>query len=232
MEEAKTKQKIIPMVGIRKLIADRMKLSLEVNAQLTHSVNVDMSQAVLLRETLKSKGIRVSYNDVILAATVRALRKFPIMNSEIISEGILIKEYINIGFAVSLNEGLIVPNIKDAHLLDLVEIAERSADLAARAKAGILRQDEYRNGTFTVSNLGMLGLDSFQAIINAPESGILAVGKIADTPVVRDDNITIRPIMTITLSYDHRIVDGEPAAKFILTIKQLLEEPYCLLSRV
>lgn len=225
MENSNIKPRIIPMTGMRKIIANQMKHSLTVNAQLSHSIIVDMSEVILQKQKYKSKGVKISFNDIILAATIKALRKFPILNSEVIAEGILVKDYINIGIAVSLDEGLIVPNIKNAQNLNLIEIARKSVDLTSRARTGMLQQDEYRNGTFTVSNLGMLGLDNFQAIINPPESGILAVGKITDTPVVKDKNICIRSMMNLTLSYDHRVVDGDPAARFLLTIKQFLENP-------
>lgn len=222
-------KKIIPMSGMRKIIADRMKGSLDQNAQLTHQIHVDMRSAAELRKKLKAEGKKVSYNDMILAAATHALIDCPFMNCEITPDGIWVKDFVNMGIAVALEEGLIVPNIKNSHQMDLFEISVAAADLSKRAREGKLRGSEYRKGTFTVSNLGMMGIDNFVAIINAPEAGILAVGKITDTPVVRDGEICIRPMMTLTLSYDHRVTDGEPAARFLVCVKNYLEEPERLL---
>ena len=223
-------KKIIPMEGMRKIIAERMKSSLDQNAQLTHQVQVDMLAATQLRSRLKEEGKKVSFNDIVLAAVTHALIDYPVMNSEITGEGIWIKDFVNIGIAVALPEGLIVPNIKQAQSMDLFQLSAAAADLTGRAREGKLRASEYRKGTFTVSNLGMMGIDNFVAIINAPEAGILAVGKITDTPVVRNNEICIRPMMTLTLSYDHRVMDGEPAARFLMQVKTNLEDPERLLN--
>lgn len=221
---------IIPFNGMRKLIADRMKGSQNTCAQTTHQVLVDMGAAVLLRNEYKTQGEKISYNDIILAAVTRALMDFPIMNSEITADGIWVKDFVNLGIAVSLEDGLIVPNIKNAQKLSLEEISVASKDLSARARCGALKASEYRKGTFTVSNLGMVGLDNFVAIINAPESGILAVGRIQDKSMAVDNEICIRPVMNMTLSYDHRVVDGEPAARFLVRIKEYLEHPGVLVE--
>ncbi|MBQ2753353.1 MAG: 2-oxo acid dehydrogenase subunit E2 [Firmicutes bacterium] len=223
-------KKIIPMDGMRKLIADRMKNSLNVNAQLTHQVVVDMKEASELRQKYKKAGKKISFNDLILAAVTKALMDYPMMNSEITSEGIWVKDFVNIGIAVALDEGLIVPNIKNAHLMGLEEISATAADLASRARTGMLKASEYRKATFTVSNLGMTGLDAFEAIINAPEAGIIAVGRAKDMAVVIDNEICIRPMMTMTLSYDHRVVDGEPAARFLVKVREYLENPETLID--
>ncbi len=222
-------EKLIPMTGMRKIVAERMKASLAEMAQANHRMSVDMTEAVRIREQLKANNIKVSYNDIIIRCVARALTEFPMMNSSMTDQGILLKEYVNVGMAVAMENGLIVPVIKDADLLTLYEIAEVSADLAGKAKENRLQPDDYTGGTFTVSNLGMFDVDSFTAVINPPEAGILAVGKMIKTPVVVDDEIVIRPMLTLSLTYDHRIIDGAPAAQFLKRIKQLLQTPSLLL---
>ena len=151
------------------------------------------------------------------------------LNSTMDEAYITVKEYVNIGMAVATETGLLVPVIPDADLKTLPEIAAASKDLAARTKEGRLMPDELTGGTFTISNLGMFDIESFTAIINKPEAGILAVGKLEKKPVVCGDEIVIRPLMQLSLTYDHRIVDGAPAALFQRRIKQLLENPGLLL---
>ena len=221
--------KIIPFAGMRKVIAERMSESMRTAAQATHRIKADMSEAEKIKNTYKAADKKVSYNDIISYAVCRSLKDFPIMNSELTAEGILLKDFVNLGIAVAVDNGLIVPVIRDADLKSIEEIGCETRELAEKAKAGKLMPDEYSGGTFTISNLGMFGLDSFTAIINPPESGILAVGMIEQTPVVRDSEIVIRPILTLTLTYDHRVVDGAPAAQFLSKIKEYLEKPYLLL---
>jgi len=229
IELPKRGEHLIKATGMRKAVAKNMKISQNTNAQTTHQVHVDMSNAVQLRNQFKAAGKKVSYNDIVLRATARALTEFPMMNAQWTDEGILVKEYVNLGVAVALDEGLIVPNIKDADMMSLEELGAMSKELATKAKENKLTMDEYSGGTFTVSNLGMFGLDNFVAIINPPEAGIIAVGKMADTPVVRNGEVVVRPMMTLTLSYDHRVVDGAPAAQFIVRVKELIENPYLML---
>jgi pyruvate dehydrogenase E2 component (dihydrolipoamide acetyltransferase) len=216
---------------MRKLIAERMKQSQNENAQTCHRVSVRMDEAVRLRTALEKA---VGYNDLIAMATIRALRDFPAVNAELTPEGIWQKDFVNLGVAVALDGGLIVPVVKDADLLSLKELAEAIRELADKARKGTLQSDEYSGGSFTLSNLGMFGLEEFVAIINPPEAGILAVGKIEDTPVAvtcadGKKAVEIHPVMKLTLSYDHRIVDGAPAAQFLSRIKEYLENPYKLL---
>lgn len=214
---------------MRSVVANRMKSSLDIMAQANHQVDVDMSAAVALRNDYKAMGEKVSYNDIIMRCTVRALTEFPMMNSSMTDEGIIIKDYVNMGMAVALVEGLIVPVIKDADLLSLSELSAVATDLASRAKESRLQPYEYTGGTFTVTNLGMYDITSFTAIINPPEAGILAVGKMEKRAVVRDDEIVIRPMATLSITYDHRIVDGAPAAEFLRRVKQLVEKPHLLI---
>jgi pyruvate dehydrogenase E2 component (dihydrolipoamide acetyltransferase) len=224
-------RKIVPMRGMRKIIAERMKKSQNENAQTCHRVSVRMDEAVRVREALEKA---VGYNDLIALAAARALKDFPAVNAELTAEGIWQKDFVNLGVAVAVDDGLIVPVVKDADLLSLRELAAAIKDLANKARSGALQPDDYSGGTFTLSNLGMFGLEEFVAIINPPEAGILAVGKIEDTPVAaaaKDGTkiVEIHPVMKLTLSYDHRVVDGAPAAQFLSRIKDYLENPYRLL---
>ena len=224
------KGNIVPFKGMRKVISDRMLESLHNNAQTTHRISVDMSEATRLREAFKKTDKKISFNDIISLAVCRSLIDSPSMNAEITSEGILQKDYVNLGIAVAVENGLIVPVIKDADLMTLEQISLMTKEIADKAKTGKLLPDDYTGGSFTISNLGMFGLDSFVAIINPPEAGILAVGRIAKTAIVTDnDEIVIRPVMELTLSYDHRTVDGAPAAQFLAKVKQYLEQPYLML---
>jgi pyruvate dehydrogenase E2 component (dihydrolipoamide acetyltransferase) len=226
-------KKIVPMKGMRKIIAERMKQSQNENAQTSHRVSVCMDEAVRLRAALEKA---VGYNDLIAMATVRALRDFPEVNAELTPEGIWQKEFVNLGVAVAVDDGLIVPVVKDADLLSLKELALAVKELADKARKGGLQPDDYSGGTFTLSNLGMFGLEEFTAIINPPEAGILAVGMITDTPLAvparpggTEKVVEIHPVMKLTLSYDHRVVDGAPAARFLARIKEYLENPYKML---
>jgi pyruvate dehydrogenase E2 component (dihydrolipoamide acetyltransferase) len=217
---------IIPMKGMRKIIAERMKQSQNENAQAVHRVSVRMDEAVRVRLALDKK---VGYNDLIALAAVRALTDFPAINAELTAEGIWQKDFVNLGVAVAVDGGLIVPVVRDADLLSLAELSAAIKELAERARNGALVPGDYSGGTFTLSNLGMYGLEEFTAIINPPEAGILAVGKIEETPVAVNGSVEIHPVMKLTLSYDHRIVDGAPAARFLARIKEYLENPYTLL---
>jgi pyruvate dehydrogenase E2 component (dihydrolipoamide acetyltransferase) len=185
-----------------------------------------MNEAVRLRLALDKT---VGFNDLIALSTIRALRDFPAMNAELVSEGVWQKDFVNLGIAVAVDNGLIVPVVKDADLLSLRELAAVIKELAEKARNGSLVPDDYTGGTFTLSNLGMFGLEEFVAIINPPEAGILAVGKIEDTPVAENGGVVIRPVMKLTLTYDHRVVDGAPAAQFLSRIKEYLENPFKLL---
>lgn len=221
--------KVIPFTGMRKAISDKMMQSLHGMAQANHRMKVDMSEVIRLREKLKSCNIKVSYSDILVKIVSKALIDFPIVNSSLIEEGILLKDYVNMGLAVAVENGLIVPVIKDADLMTLKEISIASEELIDKAKKGALKPGEYSGGTFTITNLGMFGIDEFTAVINPPESAILAVGKIDRIPVAEGDNIVIRPVMTMSLTYDHRVIDGAPAAQFLQRIKQIMLNPYLLI---
>lgn len=221
--------RLIPLTGMRRAIAERMKLSLQEMAQANHRMKVDMGEVVRLREQFKTAGLKVSFTDFLVKVVARALIEFPILNATLTPEGILLHDTVNMGIAVALENGLVVPVIPNADRLSLSEISAASAALIEKAQKGQLLPDDYAGGTFTITNLGMLDIDEFTAIINPPESAILAVGKIDRIPVVLNDEIVIRPIMMLSLTYDHRIIDGAPAARFLQRVKQLLQNPLLLL---
>lgn len=221
--------KVIPISGMRKVIADNMMNSVQSMAHAYHKVAVDMSQAKLIRAAFKKAEKKVSFNDIIIMALGRALQEHPRMNALVEDGKITEKGSINIGIAVAVDNGLIVPTVRDVQNMTLGEIHDESARLIAKTKAGGLKKEDYSGGTFTVSNLGMFGIDEFTAIVNPPQVGILAVGAMTDTPVVRDGQIVVRPMMNLILTYDHRVIDGAPAAQFLSRLKELLENPYLMI---
>lgn len=223
-------ERVVPLTGMRRTIADRMCQSLREMAQTNHKIKVDATEIIRLRDTFKNKGIKLSYNDILVKLVSKALIEHPEMNSSMTDEGLILKDYVNMGIAVAVDNGLIVPVIKDADLLSLEDIGKSSLQLIEKTKTGQLSTDDYTGGTFTISSLGMFDLDEFTAIINPPEAGILAVGKIDYIPVVENKtDIVIRPMMVLTLSYDHRIVDGADAAIFLRRVKELIQNPYLAL---
>ena len=173
--------------------------------------------------------VKVSFNDLIVKAVARALLRIPEMNVSFAEDRILQKKQVHIGVAVALEQGLIVPVVHSADQRGILDIARETQRLAEAARSGKLRPEELSGGTFTVSNLGMFDIESFTAIINPPESAILAVGTIPPTPAVVDGQIVIRDRMKVTLSSDHRAIDGAIAARFLQEVKRLLEEPLGLL---
>ncbi len=222
------------MSGMRKVISRNMLTSKSTNAQTNHRMVVDMTAAVALRRQYKALGIKISYNDIIVRACAKALQDFPIVNASVDGSDIVYHDYVNIGTAVSVPGGLIVPVIRDADIIGLTGIAAKSAELIEKAREGRLTEADYHGGTFTVSSLGMFDLDDFVAIINPPESAILAVGKIAKTPVVvtddeSEDQVVIKSMCALCLSYDHRIIDGAEAAKFLQKLKSYLQNPILLI---
>jgi pyruvate dehydrogenase E2 component (dihydrolipoamide acetyltransferase) len=217
------------MSAMRRTIARRMKESLAVSAQAFLENDVDCTEMILLREGLKKGGAPVTFTDIVIKIVAMSLQKHPGINSTWTDEGIRVGNGVHIGMAVALAEGIIVPVIHDADILPLKSIGEKTRELIAQANDGKLQRDDLEGSGFTVTNLGMYGVDRFTAIINQPESGILAVGKITEKPVVIDHAIQVRPQMTLTLTYDHRVIDGAPAAKFMGTVKEYLENPYILM---
>lgn len=221
---------VIPFTGMRKAIADNMMKSLQTMAQANHRMKVDMTELIRFREKLKAEDVKVSYNDILVKIVSKALLDNPIVNSSVDGENIVMKHYVNMGLAVAIDKGLIVPVVKGADKMSLKQISDTSKELIEKARSGKLKPDEYRGGTFTISNLGMYDIDEFTAVINPPQSAILAVGKINKEPVVvENDKIEIKPIMVLSLTYDHRIIDGSDAAIFLQRVKQIMQNPYLLI---
>ncbi|MEI6690000.1 MAG: dihydrolipoamide acetyltransferase family protein, partial [Thermoleophilia bacterium] len=216
-----------------KAIAQRMG---ESNGPIPHfyvESQIDMEKALELRKDLNAAlegEAKISVTDMIIRASALALLEHPEVHRSWVAEGLAYHSHANVGIAVALDEGLIVPVIRHADEKSLVEISKASQDLAERARAGRLLQDEIEGGTFTVSNLGMFGVTRFMAIINPPEPAILAVGATVDTPVVRDGEVVVRPIMTVTLSCDHRATSGAGGAALLQSFKKRLEQPVLLLA--
>ena len=216
-----------------KAIAQRMG---ESNGPIPHfyvESQIDMEKALELRKDLNTAlegEVKISVTDMIIRASALALLEHPEVHRSWVAEGLAYHSHANVGIAVALEEGLTVPVIRHADEKSLVDIAKASQDLAERARAGRLLQDEIEGGTFTVSNLGMFGVARFMAIINPPEPAILAVGATVDTPVVRDGEVVVRPIMTVTLSCDHRATSGAGGAALLQSFKKRLEQPVLLLA--
>jgi pyruvate dehydrogenase E2 component (dihydrolipoamide acetyltransferase) len=221
----------IPLRGMRRAIAERMQRSLAESAQLTAIGEIDMTEMVKLRKELLERadeiGARVTYTDILVLAAAKVLKEKPIVNSSLFGSEIKLWEDINIGVAVALEEGLIVPVVKNADRQSIAEISNTIRTLAEKARQGKLTPDEVTGGTFTITNLGAAGAGwRFEtAIINQPEAAILGTGGITDRAVVRDGQIVVRPIMTYSFTYDHRIIDGALAVQFMARIIELLETP-------
>jgi pyruvate dehydrogenase E2 component (dihydrolipoamide acetyltransferase) len=227
--------KVIPFAGMRKTVADNMHASLQNAAQLTAFVEVDVTEMVrfltLIREEYKrDESVRISYNDIIILAVSRALKRFPIMNSTLVGDEILLHDSVNMGIAVALKEGLIVPVLRDADKKGLLQIAKEARILAAKAREGNLSVDEVTEGTFTISNVSMFQVDGLTPILKPPETGILGIGRVKEKPAVFQGGITIRSMMFLSLTFDHRIVDGAPANAFLETAGRYLEHPYLIMS--
>jgi pyruvate dehydrogenase E2 component (dihydrolipoamide acetyltransferase) len=229
-EAAKVEDKRVPLAGMRKVIADRMAESFRTAPHVTVDMEVDMSQAAAFRKALNEVAPeKVSFTDIIVKIVARALEDFPVVNASLQGEEIVYNGQVNVGVAVALEDGLIVPVVKNANKLGIAAISQQVKELAAKAREGKLSPDEYKGGTFTISNLGMFGVDSFTPIINPPESAILGVNRIQKKPVVVNDEIVVRPMMNLSLSFDHRLIDGAVAAQFLQRVKALLENPALVL---
>jgi len=235
IKEIPTKQeealKEIPYTGIRKLVGDRLSSSKFSAPHVYFTVDVDMTRIIEAREKLKSLGAKTSLTDFIVLASARALTKYPNFNASLLEDKIFHHKQINIGVAVATEYGLIVPVVKNVQAKSLSQISMESVDLIERARTSRLQIEEYKGGTFTISNLGMAGIDNFTAIINPPEAAILAVSRVQKKPVFDEasEQFVAKPMMTITLSADHRVNDGWEAALFVTTIQKYLEEPLSLL---
>ena len=224
---------VIAMDGIRGIIAERMTLSLQTNASVTLHTEVDATGFVELRgmlnDKLQAREVSITYTDLLVKVVANALREHPRLNATLTDEGIHLLPEINIGVAVALEDGLVVPVVRDADKARLSEISTQVKDFAERARSNQLTPGELQGGTFTITNLGNFGVDAFTPIINPPESAILGVGRILKKPVVHNDEIIIRSMLTLSLTFDHRVVDGAPAAQFLQTVSGYIQDPYLLL---
>jgi pyruvate dehydrogenase E2 component (dihydrolipoamide acetyltransferase) len=223
----------VPVKGMRRTIAQRMLSSLQTSAQLTMDMEVIMDDSVKLREQLiaewQEEEIRPTYTDLVVKAVAKALTAHPRMNSIFTDEEIILPGEYNIGIAVALDEGLVVPVIRNADTLSLKEISVESARLADLARQGKLGLDDYAGGTFTVSSLGMYGVDSFTPILNQPQTGILGVNRLFEGLQWDGDRPVKTRKMNLSLTWDHRALDGAPAAAFLSEVRNLLSSPYRLL---
>jgi pyruvate dehydrogenase E2 component (dihydrolipoamide acetyltransferase) len=225
----------IPLTAIRRTIAKRLSQSMQTAPHFYVTSVIDTGKLAGLRQQIneyaqkEAEPVKVSFNDLIVKAVALALVRMPQVNVSFAEDRLILKKKVHIGMAVALEQGLIVPVIRDAERRRILDIARESQRLAELARTGKLRPEDFSGGTFTVSNLGMFDVDSFTAVINPPESAILAVGSITPTPVVVDGQVVVRDRMKVTLSSDHRAIDGVTAARFLQEVRRLLEEPFGLL---
>ena len=224
-----------PLSMMRKTIARRLQQSMQTAPHFYVTVSIETNKLGEVRAAINEYAavlpnpVKISYNDLIVKAVALALESMPEVNVSFDGEQLLFKSHINVGIAVAMESGLIVPVIRDADKRGVLDIARESRRLSEAARSGKLKPEEFSGGTFTVSNLGMYDVEEFTAVINPPESAILAVGTIAPTPVVRDGQMVIRDMMKVTLSVDHRALDGAIAARFLQELKRLLENPMGIL---
>ena len=220
----------VPLSQIRKTIAKRLSQSLGPIPTFYLTMDVDMTRSAEAREALKALGPegKVSFNDIIIKAVATALIQHPACNAWWMDDRIRVWRQAHIGMAVAIEDGLITPVIRNAETKSLREISAESRDLAGRARERKLKPEEYTGSTFSISNLGMFDIEHFTAIINPPEAGILAVGKVREEPAVVDGQVTVRQKMRMTMSCDHRAIDGATGAAFLKTLKTLLENPLAL----
>ena len=234
-EEAFPPGEFIPLSGMRKAIADNMQASLQNSAQLTLFTEVDVTGMVHFREVFRAEhardeSARISNHDIILFVVARVLKRFPILNSTLVDDKIFLHDRVDLGVAVALPNGLIVPKIRNADKKGLLEIGQEARELARKAREGSLTPDEVMDGTFTVTNLSALGVDAFTPILNPPETAILGIGRVLDKPAVYRGQVAIRSMMTLSLTIDHCVVDGAPAAEFLQSLARHLEHPMLLMA--
>jgi pyruvate dehydrogenase E2 component (dihydrolipoamide acetyltransferase) len=225
----------VPLTGVRGIIANRMSMSVQTTARVTLVTEVDATELVAARTRLKERvesdwGFAPGYNDLLARICAMALRKFPYMNARLAENAIEHLAHVNIGMAVDTERGLLVPVIKDADRKSLRQFGTDFRELVDRARKSRSLPDDLSSGTFTITNLGMYDVDAFTPVINLPETAILGVGRIVRKPAEYKGEIALRHMLTLSLAFDHRLVDGAPAAKFLQYIKQLIEEPYLMLA--
>ena len=236
--EQNPREELVPLRGIRKTIAERMQKSLLSSAQVTHVDEADMTELVLLREAFKGsaekRGVRLTYLPFIIKALVPALKEFPYVNSSLDEQGgnIVLKKYYNVGIATDTPQGLVVPVVKDVDSKDIFELAGEIEKLADRARKGTLSLDEVKGSTFTITNVGAIGGLFATPIVNLPEVAIMGLHKISKRPVVREGKVEVRDMTYLSLSFDHRVVDGAYAARFTSRVIETIQDTKKLLSEV
>ena len=222
----------IPFAGVRKIVSERMEISARTTARVTLFREANAAALIELREKFKAHGLNVSYNDIFIRLCALSLREYPNANARMGEGQIEILDQVNIGLSVDTDRGLLVPVVHNADQLTIPQIAAETQRLVVAARNQRILPDDMGGGTFTITNLGMLGVEGFTPVINLPECCILGVGKIVRKPVVVDskDMVMVRPMMALSLVFDHRVIDGAPAARFFDRIVQLTEDPVLLLS--
>ncbi|MDH7601430.1 MAG: dihydrolipoamide acetyltransferase family protein [Armatimonadota bacterium] len=223
----------VPFSGLRKAVAQAVASSAHSAVQVTLVVEVDMTECVHMREAILQDaesryGVRISYTDIITKAVAKAIQDKPIVNSTLREDTIVIHEQINIGIATAVENGLVVPVIKDVPNKSLVQISREIKELVSKAREGKLDPQDLSGGTFTITNLGAYGIDSFNPVITPGQSAILGVCRIVPKPVVVDGQVQVRQMMNLCLTFDHRVMDGAPAAEFLSVLKRVLEQPYLI----
>lgn len=227
--------KTIPMTGLRKTIAENMHASLRDTAQFNIFSEVDVTGMVRFRDTVreeykKDERVRVSYNDILILTVSRVLKRFSIMNSTLDGDNILLHDSVNMGIAVAVPDGLIVPVLRDADKKNLLEIAREARELAQKAREGTFSLDDISGGTFTISNVSMFDVDMTTPILRTPETGILGAGRVKEKPVVKNGQIIIAPTMFLSLTIDHQVVDGAPACEFLQTVIRYIQSPDLIMT--
>ncbi|MDA4116006.1 MAG: 2-oxo acid dehydrogenase subunit E2 [Thaumarchaeota archaeon] len=234
----KPNEERVPVRGLRKIVAERMTKSIHTTAQVTHVDEADMTELVLLREAFKGsaekRGVKLTFLPLMMKAVVPALKEFPYVNASLDEEAgeIVLKKSYNIGIATDTESGLVVPVVKDADKKDVFEIAAEIQQLAAKARSGQLTLDDVHGSTFTITNQGSVGGLFATPIINYPEAAILGTHKISKRPVVREGKIEVRDVMYLSLSFDHRILDGAYAARFVNRVISVIQDPKLLLAEI
>jgi len=220
-------EKRVPMSGMRKVISARMLESCATSPTVTFNIKIDTTSLKKIRNALKDV-CKVTYTDLIVKIVSKVLLQYPLLNCSVDGNELILRNYVNMGIAVALDDGLMVPVIKYAHEKGLEEISRSIKELAQKAKDKTIGVDELKGGTFTITNIGMYGIESFSPIINQPEVAILGVNKITETPVVENGEIVIKPLMNFSLTADHRAIDGSVAAEFLAKLKVYIEKPEML----
>ena len=226
---------LVPLSGVRAVIAERMLASAQGTAAVTLTTTVDATDLVALRDRLneglgEEPSVRVSYNDILIKILAAALKEFPYMNAHQEEDGVRLLPYVHVGLAVDTERGLFVVVVRDADQKSIPDISHETNDKAQQAMAGTITPDELSGGTFTLTNLGAFGVEAFTPIINPPEVAVLGVGRIQPAPMVYQGGIALRQSMALSLTFDHRLIDGAPAARFLARVQELIEKPHMMLG--